>query len=110
MTCQSSKLVCLESEVFDPNSNHISAERFETGLDQSLNERVRIPKEKVIERIFHRENMTFHRFYDCDLNVELKWGLMKYGWVSGEKNEGAQGKPQFFKRRLWIASSLDDTS
>lgn len=109
-TCQSSKLVCLESEVFESNSNHISAERFETGLDQSLNGRARVPEEKVIERIFHEENMTFHRFDDCDLNVELKWGLMKYDWVSGEKNEGAHGKTQFFKRRFWIATSLDDTN
>ena len=110
LTCQSSKLVCLESEVFDSNSNHTSSERFETGLDQSLNGRARIPEEKVIERIFHEENMTFHRFDDCDLNVELKWGLMKYDWVSGEKNEGDQGKTQFFKRRFWIATSSDDTN
>ena len=109
LTCRSSKLVCLESEVFDTNSNHIPSERYETGLDQSLNGHARIPQENMIERIFHEENMTFRRFDDCDLNVEMKWGLLKYDWVSGDENDVAQGEPQFFKRRFWIASSSDYT-
>ena len=94
------QLVCLESEVFDTNSNHIPSERYETGLDQSLNGHARIPEEKMIEKNFPRREHDFSWFDDCDLNVEMKWGLLKYDWVSGDENEGAQGKPQFLKKIL----------
>ena len=103
LACRASQMISLESEVLDISDPNAITERLETGLDQSLNGRARVPTAQGIERIFKEENMTFQRFDDPDLNSEMEWGLLKYDWVSRADHDASSYSPGFFKRRFWFA-------
>ena len=107
LACRFFQMISLESEVLDNGDPHAKAERLETGLDQSLNGRARVPTVQGIERIFKEENMTFRRFDDPDLNAEMDWGLFKYDWSSFPDHDVSPNNPRFHKRRFWFAYSCN---
>jgi len=99
--CRTAKIVCLESEVNDTESEG-EGERREFGFDQSLHGCARVPTATAIESIFTECGMHFARYDDPDLNTHLDWGLFLYDWVPGSVGCGSEKE---VRRRFWVAHS-----